>query len=482
MKNKVLFLITFALLVLMPFSVNAESNKNYNMMVKKLEEFLCQEVQGHELYVSMQTYNKVAVYDETTDKEYLIDFSNIGVCKEYTEEIETDSERYEYSWDGNNLYLETYKSDLLFSHAKTLDTTIEPDSSYAELKQDGFYHVNNPTVENLSNYYEMYYFELATAAYNQNETYYEIKTYQYSLNNYDGDYTLATKKELDATTYETNKYYVIAKPTKKDLIGQFNSDTFVVPKDKSGLTSDINLSKYDFRNHFELGGKTYYVFINLETGDRNFAIFDENGDYQTFGLNNLIPITIDNTDDNKYLSLLAKVDNKNHLILLDDNLNRIVLIDVSEYGDNISFIGYNNSDFYYLVHSYGDDNILEINYTNSNSFYTVTFDANGGAFKKEKTIIIDKWQVGMEENLEIPTRDGYKFLGFYTGKTDGTKLEMILAESGIDSDMTFYAHWEKIEDVPNTLDNVSYSIIMIILSIIGFVVATMYLNKNSKRA
>jgi len=491
-KNKLLFLITFALLIFVPFSVNAENNKDYNISIKNLEEYMCEEVKGHTLYISMQTYNKIAVYDETTDKEYLVDFSNIGVCEEYKEEeIEPDSERYEYVWDGNNLYLETYKSDLLFYNAITLDEAIDPNSSYSELKQDGFYHVNNPTIENLSNYYEMYYFELATEKYNEKETYYEIKTYQYSLDGNDGDYTLATKKEIDETTYETNKYYVIAKPNKKDLIGQFNSDTFVVPKEKSGLTADINLSKYDFRNHFEFGGKIYYVFVNLETGNRNFAIFDANGDYQTFGLNNLIPVFIDITDDNKYLSFLAKVDNKNHLILLDDKNNVMILTDVSEYGDNISFIGYNGSDFYYLVHHNERDNVIEINYNKSNKDYAVTFDANGGMFKNGSILTIEKWENGLENSLEQPTRAGYTFIGYYTEKTGGTKFELILAESGIDSDMTFYSQWkekssggvgtpEPEEENPKTFDGIGTSIFMGTISLIGLAGTIIYLKIRNK--
>jgi len=85
-KNRLLFLIIFTLLVFIPFGVNAENNKDYNISVKNLEEYMCEEVKGHSIYISMQTYNKIAVYDETTDKEYLIDFSNIGVCEEYKEE------------------------------------------------------------------------------------------------------------------------------------------------------------------------------------------------------------------------------------------------------------------------------------------------------------------------------------------------------------------------------------------------------------
>jgi len=78
--------------------------------------------------------------------------------------------------------------------------------------------------------------------------------------------------------------------------------------------------------------------------------------------------------------------------------------------------------------------------------YTVNFDGNGGTFKDRKTLTIEKWENGIEDTLETPTREGYKFLGFFTEKTGGTKLELILAESGIDDDMTFYAQWQEVSD------------------------------------
>jgi len=73
----------------------------------------------------------------------------------------------------------------------------------------------------------------------------------------------------------------------------------------------------------------------------------------------------------------------------------------------------------------------------------VVFDANEGTFKNGKILTIEKWENGLENTLEIPTRDGYTFKGWYTEKNGGTKFEMILNESGIDSDMTFYAQWEE---------------------------------------
>ena len=109
--------------------------------------------------------------------------------------------------------------------------------------------------------------------------------------------------------------------------------------------------------------------------------------------------------------------------------------------------------------------------------YKVVFDANGGTFNNDSTWTIDKWENGMESSLKIPTRDGYEFLGYYTEKTNGTKFELILAESGIDNDMTFYALWkEKNNNInnPQTNDNIMMSIVMMLLSLIGIVI----LSKN----
>ena len=138
-----------------------------------------------------------------------------------------------------------------------------------------------------------------------------------------------------------------------------------------------------------------------------------------------------------------------------------------------------------------------------NSF-KVVFDANGGVFKENKNIYtIEEWKNEYEETLEKPTREGYVFKGYYTEKIGGTKFELILAESGIDNDMTFYAQWEEttgiapgepesedsvilppeLEDEnPNTFDGIGSSIFMLIISLIGLVWATIYLKKNKIRA
>lgn len=78
--------------------------------------------------------------------------------------------------------------------------------------------------------------------------------------------------------------------------------------------------------------------------------------------------------------------------------------------------------------------------------YKVVFDANGGKFKSEEsTLTIQEWEIGDEENLEKPSREGYEFLGYFTEKSEGTSLEKYIAEAGIDGDLTFYAQWKEIE-------------------------------------
>ena len=105
--------------------------------------------------------------------------------------------------------------------------------------------------------------------------------------------------------------------------------------------------------------------------------------------------------------------------------------------------------------------------TINNERFKVVFDANEGTFKTGKNLTIENWENGLENTLEIPTRDGYSFLGFYTEKTGGTKLELILAESGIDSDMTFYAHWQENVENPQTKDDIRTAILSLIISLIG---------------
>lgn len=76
--------------------------------------------------------------------------------------------------------------------------------------------------------------------------------------------------------------------------------------------------------------------------------------------------------------------------------------------------------------------------------YKVIFDAQGGTFQNgDNTLTFEKWTYENFDNLEEPTKEGYKFLGYFTEKVGGTAIDYIMAESGIDQNRTFYAQWEE---------------------------------------
>ena len=81
-----------------------------------------------------------------------------------------------------------------------------------------------------------------------------------------------------------------------------------------------------------------------------------------------------------------------------------------------------------------------------NQSISVTFDANEGKFGEKTVITVDNWQNEKLESLELPTRDGYIFKGYYTERTGGISLENYIIENGISkSGLVFYAQWDRIK-------------------------------------
>lgn len=66
--------------------------------------------------------------------------------------------------------------------------------------------------------------------------------------------------------------------------------------------------------------------------------------------------------------------------------------------------------------------------------YTVTFDSQGGSHVSSQTV-----KEGTTISLPTPTRDGYKFLGWYTEADGGSKVTSLTVTKNV----TLYAHWEK---------------------------------------
>ena len=117
-----------------------------------------------------------------------------------------------------------------------------------------------------------------------------------------------------------------------------------------------------------------------------------------------------------------------------------------------------------------------------NPLYKVEFDANGGIFKEGTINTINEWNIGDEKSIEIPTKDGYKFLGFFTDKDNGTSLESYLSEAGINKDIIFYARWEKLNNdnikIPETSDKIDKEILILSISILSIIVIKFCLKKK----
>lgn len=99
------------------------------------------------------------------------------------------------------------------------------------------------------------------------------------------------------------------------------------------------------------------------------------------------------------------------------------------------------------------------NYTviiSTNQRYTVTFNANGGSIASDKREV--SGVSGTSTVLPMPIRSSYKFEGWYTAVSGGTKIGDAGEEYIINSYATLYAHWSipSVNDMMENFKNSSY--------------------------
>lgn len=251
---------------------------------------------------------------------------------------------------------------------------------------------------------------------------------------------------------------------------------------------------YTFKGWYteKVGGKIidYYLEGNqIEDNMTFYAHWDKEGivtiDFTTFvHTNNWTDL------ENEALNLIVdkglvvsaddKMFNKDNKLLMTYEDGQIKIADNLTSSDNIVY-ALTDEDKESIRKSNGKitsiPDVVEVIFVKEIS-YKVTFDANGGVFKGDvKTIDIEDIINFDYDAFDRPTRTGYKFIGFYTA--DGKSYyEVMNSEAGIEEDTTFYAKWELVEEVPKTLDNITSSIIMGTISLIGLVGATIYLKKK----
>lgn len=159
---------------------------------------------------------------------------------------------------------------------------------------------------------------------------------------------------------------------------------------------------------------------------------------------------------------------------------------------------------YKLKVEYKDGGYVETTFEVEIKTFKLIFDANGGIFKDQsKTMNYENWEFGMLLTQEEPTKEGYKFTGWYTEKEGGSPLA---AEPVMTDDMIVYARWEEENntsegnvseedktdtskdndkennvDTPQTFDQFATSILITTISLIGLVGTIMYLKKQIQK-
>ena len=145
------------------------------------------------------------------------------------------------------------------------------------------------------------------------------------------------------------------------------------------------------------------------------------------------------------MSLNALCDKNQKILLYVDEENNITLVENISNLDNIVYT-LSEEDIETYKKEYAVFQVpkkIEIIFAEES--YKVTFDANGGKFKDNDKIVIEDIINFDYTNFDIPTRENYKFIGFFTEKTGGKSFEEIMSsEEGINSDIIFYAQWEEI--------------------------------------
>ena len=242
-----------------------------------------------------------------------------------------------------------------------------------------------------------------------------------------------------------------------------------------GMTSleELNLSNFNFR-YYNPGSLMMPIssggFAKLKTLKMNNVIFPSNMSYGFGGLSTVERITFKNANTTSVTDMTNMFNGDSSLVTLDlgsfntssvtkmgymfYNCTSLTTISVSDdfvvsqvtesgnmfTNDNVLVGGagtpYSDEhiDKEYAHYDYGETNPGYFNKSTVNK-YEITFDPNGGTVDETTREVIEDQKIG---TLPIPTREGYGFDGWYTGLTDGIKIDSDLI---VTQAATYHAHW-----------------------------------------
>lgn len=505
---KKLFNLIVFMLLCVPFMVDAEVKKVddivYTIESKTIYDYLCDDIKGHELVAIVIDEGIIEVVDFDTDKSYIVDLSKPKSCTEFPDD-------YEYpEYNGaeipvftlnNKFYMEYYDGQVWGEFIKTEDNEIDYNKVYykrvEEYGNTYYYPIlkEEINVNNIENYYEMFQV-LEADSYDENETYY----------GYDEDFNIIlADKEKVKEEYEQDKesiynYVVVVEPTSRELIAEFDTDTFIAPKEKTGYDKDIKFIISDsYYTHFEVDGTMYVALYNWE--DDKIAIFDIEGNYQTLGEEALYIKDLSISEKTGYIVMIKGIDEQ-EIAIYDSKLN---LVYSNEKDIAYTNIILSNEEKECILEYFFDElnNTYEIGeITILNKYYLVSEDelkySNAdlsfkfsGDLDRLTSVKINDKKLAKDNYLSkkgstlVTLKNEYlstlapgKYTlkveysdGGYSAATFEIKETSQQAESEVQP--------EELPKNPDTYDGIANSIIFIIISLLGLSISTMYLKKKA---
>lgn len=304
---------------------------------------------------------------------------------------------------------------------------------------------------------------------------FESKDYIYTK------YNVNSSLNLDVAIGNVDKLYI----NDKEITGNYYYDTSdsVLMIDENLLdTFDVGTYSLRIENKEKYAESTFEV-RELESVDKITIDFrkisnsslltaDQLAAFQFLGIDKAY-LTFD-------VSLVIIGDINQKILLYVDADNNITLADNLSSKDNIIYT-LTDEEMELYKEDYAETQIPKKIVMIFSDYFEVALDANGGKFIDSDKYIVNDIANFDYVNFKKPTRDGYRFIGFFTKKTGGKSFEEVMnSEAGIESDMIFYARWEKVEANPKTFDGIGTSIFMGTISLIGLIGATIYLKKKNK--
>lgn len=143
-----------------------------------------------------------------------------------------------------------------------------------------------------------------------------------------------------------------------------------------------------------------------------------------------------------YNAIDAYGEKPEYIIVFDGNNKKIGFYSEEQLKNGAITIAGDTVKVYFCGQKANADDVSKFGVTSLNPKYStrkVLFDANGGTTKITGITVGNNQAYGA---LPVPTRAGYKFLGWYTKKTGGSKIISTTIAS-IASSQTLYARWEK---------------------------------------